>query len=310
MIIKGKSRSGGQQLARYLLSQDDGQQAKLLEYRGTVATDLETAMSYWELEAKAVSRGRKSLYHLHLRLAPGERLQLAQWFETVDQLEQELKLTDQPRAIVSHAEGGETHLHVVYSRLTADGTLINMGNDRRAHHSVARSAEIKYRLRRVSSTPRNRTGNEATRAAEHRMAAEGGHTRQEICQIVQRAWVASNTGREFQELLGRDGITITAGDRRDYVLWHSGQRYSPVRLIETVRAAEFRAKMQMDPPVLYVGDPSAKRMMSKHATRQIIRDRLAPGSVNDETQLQRVKDRPPRGFNKTRRRRDEFRMER
>lgn len=250
MIIKGHSRKDGRALAAYLLKETDEQKVRVLDHRGTVMTDLHSMLHSWEKEALAVTNGEKPIYHVQLRLAPGETLEKRQWFRTLEVVEKKLKLFHHPRAVVAHILNGEVHLHVAYSRLDSErGILLNMSHDRKHHFSTCREMEKEFGLRELDSKPRyERNGNQKTRSIEHKMAKESGTTRQALCAMVKDAWDSSNTGREFQAHLARHGITMTPGDQRDYNLWHNGKRYDPVRLIETVRTPEFRAKMQIDPP--------------------------------------------------------------
>lgn len=250
MIIKGRSRKDGGQLASYLLREHNQQRVVVMDQRGTAADDLSAVFQSWEATAYALSRARKPLYHVQIRLPKGEALHDAQWLETLDRLEKRLKMQDQPRVVVKHILNGEAHLHVAYSRFDDEhGRLVKMSHDARSHHTTAREMEREFGLREVDSTPkRERTGNQRTRSLEHKMAKEAGTSRQAVCAIVRAAWEGSRTGREFQDRLARFGMEMTPGKRRDYVVEHNRKEFNPVRLLDGVKAAEFRAKMEMDPP--------------------------------------------------------------
>jgi len=251
MIIKGRSRKDGRQLARYLLREHSQQRVIIMDERGAAADDLSTIFDSWEAEAYEMSRARKPLYHVQLRLPKGEALSDDQWLEILDRLEDKLKLKDQPRVIVKHFLNGEpAHLHVVYSRFNEEhGRLVDMSHDARAHHAVARAIEREFGLRELDSTPkRGRGGSQRQRSQEHKMAKEAGTSRQALCAIVRVAWEASRTGRDFQDQLMKFGIDMTPGEKRDYNVWHNGKRYNPVRLLENIKAGKFRAKMQHEPP--------------------------------------------------------------
>jgi len=284
MIIKGQSRKDGAQLARYLLREHNQQRVIVMDQRGSAADDLSTILQSWEAEAYAMSRARKPLYHIQIRLPKGEALSDGQWLETLDRLEERLKLQDQPRAIVKHILNGEAHLHIVYSRFDEErGRLVKMSHDARAHHAVAREMEREFGLRELNSTPkRGRTGSQRTRSLEHKLAKEAGTTRQAVCAVVRAVWDASRTGREFQNRLEKLGIDMTPGERRDYNVWHNGKRYSPVRLLDGVATAEFRAKMQLDPPRFtdhargQTKDDQVRPDRSQGTSRKTSNTRLAP----------------------------------
>ncbi len=294
MIIKANSRTDGADLARYLLIESEHQKTFLLDYRGSVADNLRDMLTYWETEAIATTRGKKPLYHVQMRLAPGETIEKKQWLQILDVLEKKLKLTDNPRAVVAHNLNGEAHLHVVYSRLDSErGVLRNMGNDRKSHHATARQMEKEFGLRQLDSTPRrDRNGNEKTRSIEHKMAKEAGTSRKALCALVKAAWEASNTGYEFQQQLARLGITMTLGERRDYNVWHSGKRYNPVRLIENVRTPEFREKMQNDPPRINergISGISETDPVKRNAENRT-REQIARDLPNETPDTRRIRD--------------------
>lgn len=285
MIIKAHGRSNGRHLAAYLLTESDQQKVAVLDLRGSLLDDLGSSLCMWEVEALATTKAEKPLYHMQIRLAPGEGLDQGQWFRTLDIVEQKLNLTDHPRAVVAHDLNGERHLHVVYSRLDRERMkLLNMGHDRKAHHATARQMEKEYGLRVLSSEPnRALNGNQKTRSMEHHMAKESGTTRQALCNMVRNAWNASNTGREFQIRLECHGMTMTPGDKRDYNLWHNGKRYDPVRLIENVRTLEFRAKMQIDPPVMTgtetILETRAGDNAVRHKANNLTHEQLNAGTI-------------------------------
>lgn len=250
MIIKANSRKNGRQLAAYLLTENKQQKAVVLDLRGSLASDLGSVLNMWEKEAMATTKAEKPLYHMQIRLAPGEELNRSQWFQTLDVVEKALQLTDHPRAIVAHSLKGEVHLHIVFSRLDRErGTVLRMAHDRKHMLATCRRMEKEYGLRMLESVPnRQRNGNQKTRSIEHVMAKESRTTRKTLCTVVTAAWNASQTGRQFQEYLKPLGLTMTRGERRDYNVWYEGKRYDPVRLLETIRSAEFSAKMKIDPP--------------------------------------------------------------
>jgi len=288
VIIKANSRKNGRQLAAYLLTESKQQKTVVLDLRGNLAGDLSFVLHMWEKEAMATTKAEKPLYHMQIRLASGEELDRRQWFRTLDIVEQRLKLTDHPRAVVAHNLKGEIHFHVVYSRLNRErGKLLHMGHDRKQMLATCRQMEKEFSLRILQSAPkRERNGNQKTRSMEHQMAQEAGTTRQALCGLVKAAWEASRTGREFQQQLERHGITMTHGEQRDYNLWHNGKRYDPVRLIENVRTPAFRAKMQIDPPQMSV---SRERPLitgthvSRVRAQELGREAFAASMTNDHS---------------------------
>ncbi len=170
MIIKGHARQDGIALAKYLLQNTPSQQAKEIEASGEAdhTASLAQRLHEWELVAQTLTKGRKPLYHLQMRLAPGETLSRAQWLSTIDRLGKKLKLDRSERAIIAHRLHGEIHLHVVWSRLDLRaGKLIPMSHDRRHHHAAARAAEVEFGLRRLNTKASPRGQAKADRAHGH-----------------------------------------------------------------------------------------------------------------------------------------------
>src|SRR5437764_762946 len=99
MNAKGKIRSNGAQLARYLMTGEPGEIAQLVEARGLDAfgSDPVAAFAMLERLAGENTRCQKAFFHGHIRLAPGEDLADAQWMQSLDRMEKRLGFTGQPR---------------------------------------------------------------------------------------------------------------------------------------------------------------------------------------------------------------------
>jgi hypothetical protein len=69
MILKGKQRGSGQQLATQLLNADNNQRVEILELRGSVARDLHGAFEEW-CACSMGTQCRKYLYSLSINPDP------------------------------------------------------------------------------------------------------------------------------------------------------------------------------------------------------------------------------------------------
>lgn len=119
MILKGSQRGGAANLARHLLRADENEHVELHELKGFVAEDLPGALH----EIYAVSRGtRCEQYMFSVSLNPPEHETVPiQYFEkAISDIESDLGLSGQPRAIVFHEKEGRRHAHCVWSRIDAD----------------------------------------------------------------------------------------------------------------------------------------------------------------------------------------------
>jgi hypothetical protein len=277
VIIEGSTHGDASNLAAYLLAKRKGGTSSVIEITGSATQNLAEALADWELMARALTKGKNALYHTYIRLRDHERLLPQQWFETVDQLEKNLGLSGQPRAIVEHREGNRgTHLHIVWSRLRANETLAPMHHDRREFHAVARWAEEKFELAAVSSTPTKtrRVSNRDIKAVKGR-----GMAMDELRKTVVRAWNTTRSGEEFRLALMEDELLLLKGDRRDFVIDAEGYKMNPVRLLEGVTAAAFRERMKGTE--LSFDHPTAAPVRGAKA-RNLTRSQIDRHLANDE----------------------------
>jgi hypothetical protein len=114
MIIKGASRTGGAALGTYLVNAEKNEQAKVLEVRGTLASDPRGALI--EMEAYGLgTQCEKPLYHAIISPEPPHRLSAEQQQEAFHALEKKLGFEGQPRVVVMHEHKGREHFHIVWA---------------------------------------------------------------------------------------------------------------------------------------------------------------------------------------------------
>ena len=118
MILKASQRAGGTQLALHLLNDRDNDHVELHELRGFIADNLVGAFK----EAYAVSTGTKCRQFLFsLSLSPPEKaiVPVEDFENAITEIEDRMKLSGQPRAIIFHEKEGRRHAHCVWSRIDA-----------------------------------------------------------------------------------------------------------------------------------------------------------------------------------------------
>ena len=118
MILKASQRSGSAQLARHLLNTRDNEHVEIHELRGFVSGTLDGAFK----EAHAVSKGTRCtqfLFSLSLSPPEKENVPIAVFEKAIDEIEDRLGLTGQPRAVVFHEKEGRRHAHCVWSQIDA-----------------------------------------------------------------------------------------------------------------------------------------------------------------------------------------------
>jgi hypothetical protein len=112
MILVGNQRGGAKDLALHLLKQEN-EHVEVHEVRGFASHNLTAALN----EAYAISRAircKQFLYSLSLNPPKSENVSTETFKQAIEQAEEKLGLTDQPRAIVFHEKNGRRHCHAVW----------------------------------------------------------------------------------------------------------------------------------------------------------------------------------------------------
>src|SRR3546814_19702283 len=97
------------------------EEVRVLDISGMATDDLTQALIEMQEINDRGQRGVKGLYHAVISPQPGYALNEEQWLYAADVLAKQLKLHDQPRAIVMHAnedgQGGPRHnAHIEFQR--------------------------------------------------------------------------------------------------------------------------------------------------------------------------------------------------
>jgi len=287
MIIKAKPHDNAGNLARYLLRTKENETEFMLELRDAASDDLRKALTDWEAIGRSKTKGSQILYHAHIRLRQGEVLHEAQWFKVIEDLEGKLGFTNCPRAIIGHNSADKgLHVHVAWSRMDpVKNRLVPLGNDRKHHHSVARAAEKEFGLEPVTPIREKAPRNRRLSSREVRAMKDRGINQDKLTKIVRAAWDATDSGEEMRAMLGALGVEMQPGERRDWVVVYKGLKVNPVRLLEGVRAAEFRTRMQdvdlAEETERTREKPPAEAMHSRTAG-STIQSQIARSIANDE----------------------------
>ncbi|RZK45072.1 MAG: relaxase [Hymenobacter sp.] len=227
MIIKGGSRTNGQQLGRYLTAKGENEQVQVFDVRGATTQDAAKAVLEFSLASELTKRGKNGLYSASISPAVGEDATMTQddWLKSADVLEKKLGLTGQPRAIVFHEKIGtdgkkRQHLHCVWQR-EKDGKFLKMSHNYRQHDSARKALEQEF-------------GHKFTRQPV------------EAKQTITEAWHQSKTGREFLDRAKVMGYAIAQGTRRGYTIVDEklGQKADFVRQLIGIKTHEAAAKLQ------------------------------------------------------------------
>ncbi len=264
MILKGNQRAGAKQLAIHLLRTDDNDHVEVHDIRGFVAGDLTGALR----EAYAISRAtkcRQFLFSLSLSPPETENVPIAVFEKAIDDIEERLGLTDQPRAIVFHEKQGRRHAHCVWSRIDASGLrAINLPHYKLKLRSVSRQLYIDHGWHMPSGLVNSKERDPLNFSrAEWQQAKRASLDPRALKEMFQECWAASDSPKAFANALAARGFTLAQGDRRGYVaVDFRGEVYAVARLLN-VRSKELKAKLPHPaelPSVSHVKKDVAERM--------------------------------------------------
>lgn len=218
MILKGSQRAGATPLAAHLLRVDENDHVEVHELRGFVANDLHGALK----EAYAVSKGtrcRQFLFSLSLNPPQTANVSEKDFKAAIRAVEQQLGLTNQPRAIVFHEKEGRRHAHCVWSRIdTQTMTAINLPHFKRKLMSISRELYIQHDWRMpegmVDSRQRDPTN---FSRAEWQQSKRTGIDPRAVKTLFQQCWAASDSRAALARALEERGFWLAKGDRRSFV---------------------------------------------------------------------------------------------
>ena len=257
IIIKGRARSDGGQLASYLVTKGDIGSVSVLEMRGLSGRDLRAGLRLAETEAE-LSQGKKPLWHAQINPAEGVQLTREQQLMAVDALERRLKFQGLPRVVVAHEKDGREHLHVVWSRFDREtGTLRR--DDFSKRKNVAAAAEIAERLglepnrnpfeneqeqrQALTRDERRQRSHDADTHAEQQQEKRATLTRKERRAEITALWRATDSGQALRASLDDAGYTLARGYRGFVVVDANGQTHSLARQIDSARAKDVRSRL-------------------------------------------------------------------
>ncbi|MBI1392932.1 MAG: relaxase/mobilization nuclease domain-containing protein [Alphaproteobacteria bacterium] len=244
MILKGSQRGGGRQMADHLLKLEENERVEIHEIRGFVANSLHGAMK----EAQAISKGtqcRQYLFSLSLSPPETQSVRVGVFEKALEDIEERLGLTDQPRIVVFHEKEGRRHCHAVWSRIDAD-TM-----------TAKQLSFFKTKLREVSKQlyldngwtmpqglvdsrardPRNFT------LEEWQQARRAGLDAGAVKGMVQECWAASDNVGTLSRMLEERGLHLAKGDRRGHVIVSfEGEVFALSRLIDK-KAKDVNARL-------------------------------------------------------------------
>jgi hypothetical protein len=267
MILKASQRAGGKQLAVHLLRDDENDHVEIHEIRGFAADDVVGALR----ESYAISRGTKCRQYLFsVSLNPPEtaKVGITAFERAIDEIEERVGLSGQPRVIVFHEKNGRRHAHCVWSRIQADDLIaVNLPHFKLKLRDISRDLYIQHGWTMpqglVNSEERNPLN--FTRE-EWQQAKRINRDPRKIKEIFQDCWAISDSANAFRQALEARGYYLARGDRRSFVATdHTGEIYAIARWVG-IRTKEVSARLG-DPDRLPGLDEVKRRLATQIADK-------------------------------------------
>ncbi|GJL67669.1 MAG: hypothetical protein NPIRA06_03040 [Nitrospirales bacterium] len=228
MILKGSQRGGARQLATHLLKVEENEHVEIHEIYGFVSEDLDGALR----EIHAISQGtrcKQFMFSLSLNPPQSESVPVEYFEKALTDIEKELKLENQPRAIVFHEKEGRRHCHAVWSRIdTNEMKAINLPYFKMKLQNISRQLYFQYGWQMPLGLMNKEERNPLNFSLkEWQQAKRLQEDPKVIKQLFQGCWAVSDNKTSLEKALNEYGYYLAKGDRRGFVaIDYRGEVYS------------------------------------------------------------------------------------
>ncbi|WP_300016369.1 relaxase [uncultured Roseobacter sp.] len=259
MILKGNVRGSGKELARHLMNARDNEHVELHDLRGFVSDDMHGAMQ----ESEAVARGtrcKKPFFSLSLNPPENENVPVEAFESAIGQIEIQLGLENQPRAIVFHEKEGRRHAHCVWSRIDGEQMkAIDMPFYKNRLNDVSRELYLEHGWRLPDGFRDKRNRDPLAFTLEEWQQAK--RTKQDpklTKSLIRECWNGSDNAQAFEAALQDKGLWLARGDKRGFVAvdWR-GEVYSLSRM-SGAKAKDLKARLGDPKELLSTNEAKAK----------------------------------------------------
>ena len=246
MIIKASQRGGAKQLAMHLLNANDNEHVEIHEVKGFMSDTLKGALQ----EAYALSKGTKCkqyLFSVSLNPPQGVTVDTKIFEQTLDRIEESMKIQGQPRVVVFHEKQGRRHAHVVWSRIYNNSqklkaTQLSFFQNRMMEISKELYLDQGWKLPNgfIDNEKRNPLNFTRDQWQQAKRLNENPRT---INITLKEYWSLSANKAAFEKKLEQGGFYLAKGDRRGYVVvdWR-GEVYSLSRWLG-IKNKELKVKL-------------------------------------------------------------------
>lgn len=225
MILIGRCRGHGGQLARYLMHSPANDDAQVFDIRGSIHKD-DIHLALREMSATAsLTKSKRGLFHLVLNPPQDAVMSAEDWLKCTDIIEKHIPYKTQKRVMVLHQKG-HVHMHVAYERYD---------------HSTGKMVPDSFFKLALSKARR-----EIEEVLEQKRTPFRRADKAEIKQTLTKLWQQSKTGQEFISLALRNDYRIVRSEsRRPFkVVDEKGVSHDLVRQLKGIQTKQVREKLQ------------------------------------------------------------------
>ena len=239
MIVKGGAIGGGGLAAH--LQKTDNERVEFLAVEGLLSTNITGAVA--ELRARAAGVTKKGIFHFQISPGLGEAWGADQEKAAIAALLKEYRLDGHSLIVVRHAKdaqglGRDDHLHVVATRIKANGRVVDDNFSRVRNEKIARLLEYhlghqlvpgrhntavmtqlrKDGLAEVAKWMQSAGIAERPKAektfAEHQIEARTGIKKTDVAAAVLAAFHAADSAKAFAAAIAVQGFKLAMGTKR------------------------------------------------------------------------------------------------
>jgi hypothetical protein len=254
MIVKGRARSGPEQLAAYLMRDDGTERATVLDYGDDLHNDF---LLYHTLGD--AGRTDKTLYHAQIcpEAKYGRELTPEEWLRLAEMLAEDMGMAHHPRRVVLHDGGDKPHVHVVFQRCDPETLKMwEVWQNFKKHEqaSLRMSKEFGMEIIPGKHAKRDREKQpefprqemtEAEAQQEKRTGLNLADRKAEIAEL----YGAASTGQSFKNAVEAAGYVLAQGEKGYLIVDTAGGHSLIQRNIKGLKKAEvdrFMADVPMD----------------------------------------------------------------
>jgi hypothetical protein len=149
-------------------------------------------------------RVKNPLFHISLRLAPGDQLSTEQLIDVGQECAKEFGFADNQYITVLHKDTRQPHIHIIANRIGFDGKCASDSNSYKRMAALCRRLEQKHKLREVLS-PRRFLPEEMRHIP--RLDSRKERLKKDIRETLQEV----NTYDQFEEVMKKLGYQVLKG---------------------------------------------------------------------------------------------------